>query len=206
MANTVIPGLRFVGTKSGGDGPRIIQHTVASNNSNAIFTGSLVKKIDAGGVDVAGAGDTDLVGVCDGVDNYFDGTENRKGNYLPSGATWGTNYNRQTKLRVIDSRDALFEISADAALATPTQAGAEALIGSNGDVTAESGTTETGMSTQKLDVSTAETNDGSPASAQLRIEGIARRMRGAIDFTAANVPFIVSINEGFQAETDVTGQ
>jgi hypothetical protein len=78
----------------------------------------------------------------------------------------------------------LFEVDADAALATPTLAGARALIGSNGDHV---------ISTDDaaLDISDVEAKDGTPASAQWSVVDVDPNQ----DFTASRVKFIVSCNE-----------
>lgn len=203
MANPTIGGLRFAYSLGSSDGPLTEVYTVPSNNTDAIFTGTVVKVNDAGGVVAAGAGDTDLIGVVQGVVQYWDGENMRSGNYLPAATVYGSNLSRQSKVRVIPFKNNVFEVDADAALATPTLAGAQAIVGSNGDITAESGNTVSGRSTQALDISTAETTDGSPGTAQLRIHGISKRIDQ--DFTASRVKFLVTVNEGFMPETDTAG-
>lgn len=152
-------------------------YPVDASNATAIFKGDFVILEDDGHCAPAPAGGN-VLGVCVGVvyDRSVAATEHP--GYLPA-TTAGS-------IIVVDSPDMLFEIQEDGNMGT-------AVIGSNGDIVAGAGSTTTGVSAHELDSSDVTTNDGSAASAQLRVVGYVDRADN--DPTLSNGRWIVMINE-----------
>jgi hypothetical protein len=187
MPNASLGGFRFAYSTGGGTGPNVEIKHVATANATAIFKGDLLKVVD-GAVAAAAAGDVEIIGVCDGVEQYWDGENLRKGNYLPASTAYGTNLSRQSKVRVIMAQNAVFETDADDGVTATTEAAFQACIGENADITASAGSTVTGISGHCLDISVKGT-----LTAQMRIVGIARRIDQ--DFAASRVKLLVQVNE-----------
>lgn len=188
MPNMTMGGYRFAYSTGGGKDPTVSIEHVATGNSTAIFKGDVLKRVSGGGVDVAAAGDLDIVGVCDGVEQYWDGENLRKGNYLPASTAYSTNLSRQSKLRVIGATNAVFEVDADDGVTATDEATFQSYIGENCDITAGAGSTASGLSGHSLDISTHAT-----ATAQMRIVGIAKRIDQ--DFASSRVKLLVQVNE-----------
>lgn len=179
MANVDRPrGAILIGTIDGSPvNGGVREYAVDSSNSTAIFPGDFVKLEDDGNVAPAAATDS-ILGVCIGVkvDRAVAATEHP--GYLPA-STAGN-------VRVAVGKDYIYEIQEDGNATA-------AVVGSNADIVAGAGSTTTGLSAHELDSSDATTNDGSPASAQLRIIDYVRKEDN--DITLSNAKFVVMINE-----------
>jgi hypothetical protein len=184
MANVDRPrGAILVGTLSGAPATgKIRAFSVDASNGTAIFPGDFVKLEDDGNVAPAAATNA-ILGVCTGVkvDRSVAATEHP--GYLPA-STAGTVF-------VCVDKDAIYEIQEDGNATA-------AVVGTNADIVAGTGSTTTGMSAHELDSSDATANDASAASAQLRIIGYPDREDN--DITATNAKFYVIINEHQLAE------
>jgi hypothetical protein len=194
MANTSIGGYRFVRTSNGGHGPSVMEFPVADSNSTAIFTGDVVKMTSGGFVDVAAAGDTQLLGVCHGVVQYWDGEFLRQGRYLPASTTSGSVRDRQSRILVTLAEGAVFEVDADDGVTATTEAAFQAFVGENCDITAGAGSTATGQSGHSLDI-----GDHKSGAAQVRIVGLSSRLDN--DFTSTRAKLLVKFNEDYLAST-----
>lgn len=192
MPNTTLGGLRYRKSLSGATGPTILTLPVATGNSTAIFKGDLIKQTSGGYVDVAAAGDNDIVGVCDGVEQYWDGTQLQKGQYLPASTAYSTNLSRKSVLRIISAADAVFEADTSAATAT-TEAAWIAFMGENCDIVATAGTTGNGLSGHCIDDSSH-----AASSKQLRLLEVAQPVGGQ-DFASARVKLLVKVNKSHLA-------
>lgn len=198
MANTTMGGLRFKYNRVSGHSPPVEIMHVADDYGTAIFKGDLLKRVAGGGVEVAAAGDTNIVGVADGVDQYYDGTVVRKGAYLPASTSYDTVLERESRVRVILARDTVFEIDADDGSTATTEAAHKAFYDENCDITATAGSTATGLSGHCLDIST----HGS-AAAQLRIVRLADLPNQ--DFASSRVKYLVEVNESHLAQYSTSG-
>lgn len=215
MANVRRPGFRWYHGRYQSGSPPIIRVPVATAYQGAINGGSNidivkgtpVRRLDSGYWEIAdgsegGSGGEAIGGIMVGVDQYYDGSVIRKGSRVPGGTAYSTILDRTTWILVIPANAGLFEVDADAALATPTEAGARALVGSNGDhrhLTGDEPNPDT-----FLDISDVEAKDASAATAQWRVEFISDTQENQ-DFTGAYVKFVVSCNEAQQPPYDVTG-
>lgn len=150
---------------------------VDASNGTAIFKGDFVKREDDGNAAPAAAGNA-IYGVCIGVVVNRSVAATEHPGYLPA-STAGN-------ILVIVDKDALYEIQEDGNMTT-------AVIGSNGDIVAGAGSTTTGRSAHELDSSDVTTNDGSAASAQLRVIDVVDSPDN--DGALANAKWIVMINE-----------
>jgi hypothetical protein len=190
MPNRTIKGFRYARGAAHSSGPAIEEGVVASAYGTALYEGQPVLKVDAGTFELCPAGTATIYGIIVGINQYYDSTDSRvkkplgsAPKRLPASTTY-TGVDNESRIAVMPVKGLLFEVDADAALATPTLAGARALIGSNGDHV---------ISTDDaaLDISDVEAKDGTPASAQWSVVDVDPNQ----DFTASRVKFIVSCNE-----------
>lgn len=154
-------------------------------------------KLTQQGQDESGANtDSDdlIFGVIAGFKRTVDGNNAvRPGSYL-DGATShaGIATDGAPIALVIPAAGNIFELDADAVLATPTKAGAMALIGRTASV--EYSVLTAGVGQPKanplIDISVAEGGAGGAAQGQLVIVGLGQ-LGDAMDFTATNVTFQV---------------
>jgi hypothetical protein len=200
--NTARGGFRYRCQRNGAVLPRIELRTVATGFATAIFKGDVLKEVADGSVEWAATGSTDIYAVADGCEQYWDGQAIRRGNYLPAATAWGTVRERRSVVRCILARDAIFEADADDKTSvTGTEAGYEALIGSNVDhATGSGGSTTTGISSMSLDISTA----GSAATQGWRIVGVSSTAENQ-DFAGSYVKLLVEVNESSQPQFAVVG-
>tara|TARA_B100000287_G_C20264249_1_gene635279 strand:+ start:84 stop:629 length:546 start_codon:yes stop_codon:yes gene_type:complete len=124
-----------------GSGPsgKLGEYKIAASEANAIFQGSVVMP-DSGYIQVGAAGSAPFTGVFWGC-KYDDPTTNKptfKNQYATTSAV--------ADAFVYDDPYQVFEIQADGAFA-------QTAIQQAADITAESGSTTTGVSTQELDSS-----------------------------------------------------
>ena len=193
MANVDAPfGLRPVGELgSEVQNSGTTQYRIASGYGTAIYKGDLVILVNATGtLNVAGNGDTDLVGVFNGC-FYNDPTTQKPTwkNYYPGSISPSVG---NIDAFVYDDPNKLFEIQAEGSL---TYAAA---VGKNIDTLYTAGATINGQSK-------VEAKDETPtaASKQLRIIGPSRDPSNS-DLASANSNWIVRINESvYQRATGV---
>lgn len=188
MANVSQGGFRFVGMRNGAKDPMIELRVVADAYGTGIFKGDPVKLVNDGTVSVSAAGEL-VYGVCDGVEQYWDGSVVRRGNYLPASTSWGTVEARRSVVRIIRAQNAIFEVDADDGTTATTEATFRALVNENADhIATASGSTTTGLSGYKLDIS-----DHKTTTAQWRLIGLSTRPDN--DYTVINAKVLVTVNE-----------
>tara|TARA_Y100001951_G_C11157305_1_gene192718 strand:- start:45 stop:626 length:582 start_codon:yes stop_codon:yes gene_type:complete len=184
MANVDAPfGLRPVGELgSEVQNSGTTQYRIASGYGTAIYKGDLVILVNATGtLNVAGNGDTDLVGVFNGC-FYNDPTTQKPTwkNYYPGSISPSVG---NIDAFVYDDPNKLFEIQAEGSL---TYA---ATVGKNVDIVYTAGATINGQSK-------VEIKDEAPIAAtrQLRVIGPSRNPENS-DLASANSNWVVRINE-----------
>ena len=190
MPNRTLKGIRYLRGEGRVGSPTIEEGVVASGYGTAIYEGSPVRRVDGGTFEVAAAGTT-IYGICCGINQYYDSADGRvkkplgaSPKVLPASTSY-TGIDRQSRIAIIPVEGNLFEADADGVLATPTYAGAVALLGSNGDHVVSS-------DDWALDISNVEANDASPASAQWTLVDLSGSDQ---DFTASRVKFVIRCNE-----------
>ena len=188
MANTSRPnGASLVGTLDGSPvSGGIRERDVAAGNATAIFAGDFMILNDDGTVSpYTGTGGGNLLGVCMGVvvNRAVAATEHP--GYLPA-STAGV-------VLVAEGPQYLYEVQVNGTALDATA------IGSNANVKATAGSTTTGMSRHELDATTL--TDSSPASAQLRVIEMSKRVDNEVGSTYDKV--IVKINK--HIHMDATG-
>ncbi len=184
MANKDAPfGLRPVGELGSNiQNAGTTQYRIASGYGTAIYKGDLVILVNATGtLNVAGNGDTDLVGVFNGC-FYNDPTTQKPTwkNYYPGSISPSVG---NIDAFVYDDPNKLFEIQAEGSL---TYA---ATVGKNVDIVYTAGATINGQSK-------VEIKDEEPIAAtrQLRVIGPSRDPANS-DLASANSNWVVRINE-----------
>ena len=155
---------------------------IAANYGTAIYTGSVVEAVAAGGIEIAAAGDTQLAGIFGGC-FYTDPTTSKP--------TWSAYYPASTNATdivafVYTDPMIVFEVQHDE---TGTAAGNFA----NFDFVGTSGSSTTGWSTSELDTSTA--NAGSSGGGNFKQIGISKDPDNS-DTTAANCNAYVVFSTG----------
>jgi len=201
MANNTYGGFRFNKMRNGSRTPVVEVWPVASGYATAIFRGDPVKKVDDGTIEVAAAGDTDILGIADGVEQYNESGVLRKGNYLPASTTFSPSTVgsvNESRVRVILARDTVFEVDADDGSSVTTVAAAHGVVGENCDHVAAAGSTATGRSAYALDISTHVAT-----AAQWRIVGIASDPLN--DVTSTRAKYLVEVNESNQPQFSTSG-
>jgi hypothetical protein len=195
MANVLFGGFKPVlGLQA-----RARRYEVASGNSTAIFRGDVVKADSAGVVDVAAAGNTDLVGVVKEVEYTLSGKRVRAP-YLPASTTYSPTARGSVNASyvwVYDDPAMEYWVCVSSHANTDTEAEVRAALFCNMDITAGAGSTVYGQSGHTLDGAVVA------ATAQFRILEI-RRIPGN-DLAAANFQVRCMINEGFHAFVDTAG-
>ncbi len=202
MANTTYGGFRFVKMRNGSKTPVVEVFPVANNYGTGIFRGDPVKRQTDGTIVIAAAGDTNILGIADGVDFYMSSGVPRKGNYLPANTTFTPTTVgswQQSMVRVILARDAIFEVDADDGSSVTSLATAQAVVGENCDhVATSAGSTTTGRSGYCLNISDHSTN-----TFQWRIVGISSDPLN--DVTSTNWKLLVEVNEASDPQFSTTG-
>src|SRR5687767_11774883 len=111
MANLVKKGFRWVRSKtSPGTQMPVEIHTVASAYGSKILHGHPVKILSIGYCDIAPPPE-EVYGICDGVEQYYDGSVIRKGAALPATTTYGSNFERVSLIRVVPVEGQIFRAS-----------------------------------------------------------------------------------------------
>jgi hypothetical protein len=155
-----------------------------------LWPGDPVKLVNDGTVALAAAGDA-IYGVIASIQPYFDGAKMVSGSSLPGGTTYGSVLERQSFLNVIPVASQVFAVSADDNTTATTEAGYNALIEENADISINQVSGDL-HAYPKLDIS-----DHKTATAQCRIIDIDRSV--TLDFSAVDLPLLVVFNEVQQA-------
>jgi|TARA_R110002012_G_scaffold241198_1_gene415422 hypothetical protein len=194
-------GLRPVGlVGSGVNSTGVTEYEIASNNTNAIFNGSIVVPLAAGVIDQAGAtngGTTQALGVLVGV-QYQDATQKKPVwlNYWPGSGGVSVDTNYPVKALVADNPNQLFVVAADATLTNRATALAAVFANASLGTSARTGSTDTGKSNSQLGVSTIATT----ATLPLRIVGLVDDDANN-DYASAGAHLLVRLNAHFNAGT-----
>ena len=194
-------GLRPIGlVGSGANSTGLTTYEIASNNTNAIYNGSIVVPTSSGVIDQAGdtaGGTTQALGVLMGVE-YVDSVTKKTTflNYWPGSGSVSVDTNYPVKALVADNPNQLFKVASDASLTNRATALATVFANASLGTSARSGSTATGRSSAALSVSSVNTT----ATLPLRIVGILDDEANS-DFTAAGIPLIVRLNAHFNAAT-----
>ncbi len=192
-------GLRPVGlVGSGVNSTGVTEYEIASNNTNAIFNGSIVVPLAAGVIDQAGAtngGTTQALGVLVGV-QYQDSTQKKPVwlNYWPGSGGVSVDTNFPVKALVADNPNQLFVVAADATLTNRATALAAVFANASLGTSARTGSTDTGKSNSQLGVSTIATT----ATLPLRIVGLVDDDANN-DYASAGAHLLVRLNAHFNA-------
>lgn len=157
---------------------------VASAYATVLYKGDPVKLASTGTLQAAAPGDR-VYGIFDGAEQYWDGTQIRKGASLPV-STYGSNLTRQSLGRVILARGQVFEVDADDASTFTTQATYQAALGENAEWA--TGTAVGDQSGAVLDISTHATTN----TLSVRILDIPNQQ--VQDFAAIGVKLHVEFN------------
>ena len=202
MANqSTAYGLRPIGlVGSGANSTGLTTYEIASNNTDAIFNGSICVPLAAGVIGQAGAtngGTTQALGVLMGIE-YVDSVTKKTTflNYWPGSGSVSVDTNHPVKALVADDPNQLFKVASDATLTDRATAVAAIFANASLGTSARTGSTDTGRSNSALGVSTIATT----ATLPLRIVGILDDA-GNEDYTAAGIPLIVRLNAHFNAGT-----
>jgi len=173
------------------------EYRIAADNTNAIYQGSPVIPLAAGGIDIVGAaagGTVGLLGVFAGCE-YVSSTTGQKvwSNYWPGS---GADSNFPVKAFVYDDPAQLFVIAtSNVNTSWDTEAELRAGVFANANfATGASGSTTTGISSATLDVQTIATTN----TLNMRIMGIQEDPENA-DFSVAGIPVIVRLNNHFNS-------
>jgi hypothetical protein len=194
-------GLRPVGlVGSGVNSTGVTEYEIASDNTNAIFNGSIVVPLAAGVIDQAGAtngGTTQALGVLVGV-QYHDSTQKKPVwlNYWPGSGSVSVDTNYPVKALVADNPNQLFVVAADATLTNRATALAAVFANASLGTSARTGSTDTGKSNSQLGVSTIATT----ATLPLRIVGLVDDDANN-DYASAGAHLLVRLNAHFNAAT-----
>jgi hypothetical protein len=194
-------GLRPVGlVGSGVNSTGVTEYEIASNNTNAIFNGSIVVPTAAGVIDQAGAtngGTTQALGVLVGV-QYHDSTQKKPVwlNYWPGSGSVSVDTNYPVKALIADNPNQLFAVAADATLTNRATALAAVFANASLGTSARTGSTDTGKSNSQLGVSTIATT----ATLPLRIVGLVDDDANN-DYASAGAHLLVRLNAHFNAAT-----
>jgi hypothetical protein len=194
-------GLRPIGmVGSGPNSTGITEYEIASNNTNAIFNGSIVVPLSTGYIDQAGdtaGGTTQALGVLTGV-MYQDSTQKKPVwlNYWPGSGGVSVDTNYPVRVYVADNPNQLFQVSSDASLTNRATAVATIFANTDLGTSARTGSTDTGASNSQASVA----NVAVTATLPLRIVGIVDDAANS-DFTVAGIPLKVRLNAHFNAGT-----
>ena len=161
---------------------RTEEMNIAANYDTAIYTGSVVEAVAAGGIEIAAAGDTQLAGIFGGC-FYTDPTTSKP--------TWSAYYPASTNATdivafVYTDPMIVFEVQHDGT-------GTAAMNFANFDFVGTSGSSTTGWSTSELDTSTA--NASSSAGGNFKQIGISKDPDNS-DTSSANCNAYVVFSTG----------
>lgn len=195
--NRVEYGIRPVMTRDGSAIPNPIECVVASayQGSEAaasidINIGDPIRQLSTGYVEHSGAGD-DVYGLCVGVLPYWNGTQLQPTDRLPGATTWGTVWERRSRILVVPLANLICEIDCNAALSGATaESDYLAVVGENAD---HIFVPSAPVGNPRLNISTHVAT-----TAQWRIIGVSKT-RNNQDFSGAYVKLLVVVNETQQS-------
>ncbi len=200
MDNRAGYGFRFKRSRWGRAWPNVVPAHVASAESFDVTGGAQnvrlrkgdpVHALASGGITLSPGAETTVIPpkfIVMGIGPYYDGNSMVVGGDLPSDTTWGTLYERRTKVWVCPVEEAFWEVDCDDAVTATTEAAYRLFVGENVDHIL-TGATGTLYAAPKLDISGHATTN----SLGWRIEDISDTADN-IDFSGANVKLVVSIN------------
>jgi hypothetical protein len=187
--------------------------TVSGNATNLnLNVGDPVKINTDGTVSVSGGNENSqtsqttwgiVVGM--GGQGYYNGTRMVRAPFLPSGVTYGTNVDRQSKVLVVPCSAGVWEIDVDDNTTATTYLGYQALIGENADhqnyPNAQGHVNADLMVNPLLNIASHN-----PATTTLawRIVGISQNLANQ-DFSGTFVKLLVSVNKGAEPFYTATG-
>jgi len=200
MANLLTGGygLRPIGiTGSGPNSTGTTQYEIASNNTDAIYHGGIVIPLAAG---VIGKTDQAVapLGVLNGVE-YVDSNSGKTvfSNYWPGSNNVNVDTNHPVKAFVFDNPMQLFTVVADGT--NTDRATALADVFANCDMASvNNGSTNTGQSSDMLDISSAATTN----TLDVRIVGLYEDDANT-DYSAVGHQYIVRLNGHFNSGTTI---
>ena len=200
MANLLTGGygLRPIGiTGSGPNSTGTTQYEIASNNTDAIYHGGIVIPLAAG---VIGKTDQAVapLGVLNGVE-YVDSNSGKTvfSNYWPGSNNVSVDTNHPVKAFVFDNPMQLFTVVADGT--NTDRATALADVFANCDMASvNNGSTNTGQSSDMLDISSAATTN----TLDVRIVGLYEDDANT-DYSAVGHQYIVRLNGHFNTGTTI---
>ena len=202
MANSETSfGLRPVGMAgSSTNSTGLSYYEIASDNTDAIFHGSICVPLAAGVIGQAGAtngGTTQALGVLMGVE-YVDSTTKKTTwlNHWPGSGSVSVNTNHPVKALVADDPTQIFLVAADATLTNRATALAAVFANASLGTSARTGSTTTGLSNSQLSVG----DIAATATLPLRIVGLCDK-EGNNDYTAAGAHMYVRLNAHYNAAT-----
>jgi hypothetical protein len=188
MANRTFGGLRWRKNLHAplSTTPPIEILPLSSGYATSLYLGDIVKMQDSGYLAAAAAGDT-AYGVFAGVEQMYDGTKMVKNGSYNITATYSTNFERQTLVRIIPIFGQVFEVCTyDVASGYDTYAEHLAMVNENCEWVA--GTASGDDSGTKLNLTThASTN-----TLSLRLVGLSKQIDD--DFAAAGIHWYVTGN------------
>lgn len=200
MANALTGGygLRPIGiTGSGPNSTGTTQYEIASNNTDAIYHGGIVIPLAAG---VIGKTDQAVapLGVLNGVEYVDSGTGKTVfKNYWPGSNNASVDTNHPVKAFVFDDPMQLYVVVADGT--NTDRATALADVFSNCDMASvNNGSTNTGQSSDMLDISSAATTN----TLDVRIVGLYEDDANT-DYSAVGHQYIVRLNGHFNSGTTI---
>ena len=200
MANNLAGGfgLRPIGlVGAGANTTGTTQYEIASNNTNAIYQGGIVIPTAAGVIDISDQAVAPL-GVFYGVEYVDSGTKKTTfKNFWPGSNNVSVDTNFPIKAFVFDNPNQLFVVVADGTNTDRATALADVFANCS-MASVNNGSTNTGQSTDMLDISTAATT----ADLDVRIVGLYED-EGNTDYSAVGHQYIVRLlghfNSGFAA-------
>ncbi len=203
-------GLRWSTAYTGMPQPMPIEMAVASaanftvsgfgTNVN-LSVGDPVKINNDGTVSLAGGSENGqtsqpIWGVVVGMggQGYFNGTRMVRSPYLPSGVTYGTAIDRQSKVLVVPASKGFWEIDCDDIVTATTYLAYQAFIGENCDhqLAAAVATAPLLTANPVLDISS---HNPATAGLSFRIVGVSQNFSNQ-DFAGQWVKMVVSVNDG----------
>ena len=196
MANSLTGGygLRPIGITGAGDNSTgTTTYEIASNNTNAIYQGGIVIPPAAGVITITDQSVAPL-GVFYGCEFVDSGTKKTTfKNYWPGSNNVSVDTNHPIKAFVYDNPMQLYTVVADGT--NTNRATALADVFANCDMASvNDGSTNTGRSTDMLDISTAATT----ANLDVRIVGLYED-EGNTDYSAVGHQYIVRLNAPFNS-------
>ena len=190
MANNLAGGygLRPIGiTGSGANTTGLTQYEIANNYTNAIYQGGIVIPLAGGVIDISDQAVAPL-GVFYGVEYVDSGTKKTTfKNYWPGSNNVSVDTNFPVKAFVYDNPMQLFTVVADGTNTDRATALAD-IFANCSMASVNNGSTNTGQSTDMLDISTAATTN----TLDVRIVGLYED-EGNTDYSALGHQYIVRL-------------